>query len=172
MSQIPNFEEQVNDSAGQGWFTFWDVVAGKMKKISKTNIHNMLKNAGDFNPTISFGGASVGITYSEQNGRWNKIGDRYFFDIAITLSAKGTSTGTAKIEGFPVSNGPNVPVNVVFGRYINMGASITNIYGNIVTGSSEMTLRKPNGAGGLSTLDETDFTDTTRILCSFSFEIS
>lgn len=56
---------------------------------------------GEWTPTLEFGGASVGITYSVQAGLYTKIGRVVTVTGYIHLTSKGTSTGQAKIEGLP-----------------------------------------------------------------------
>jgi hypothetical protein len=56
---------------------------------------------GNFSPTINFGGASVGITYSVQTGLFCKVGQLCHFFCRITLTNKGSSTGVAGIGGWP-----------------------------------------------------------------------
>jgi hypothetical protein len=56
---------------------------------------------GSFTPTITFGGASTGITYGHNSGRYTKVGRAVFFYLSIFLSAKGSSTGNAAVAGLP-----------------------------------------------------------------------
>jgi hypothetical protein len=56
---------------------------------------------GTFTPGISFGGASVGMTYAAQNGIYTKIGNRVSFSEDVVLSNKGSSTGSARTTGLP-----------------------------------------------------------------------
>lgn len=56
---------------------------------------------GTFTPTISFGGGTTGITYTTQTGQFTRIGDQLFFTIVIVLSSKGSSTGSAYVDGLP-----------------------------------------------------------------------
>lgn len=56
---------------------------------------------GTFTPTLSFGGASTGITYAIQGGQFLRIGNLYFFQIQLALSNVGSATGTAVVEGIP-----------------------------------------------------------------------
>jgi hypothetical protein len=58
---------------------------------------------GTFTPVLTFGGASVGITYSTQSGTYVKIGNAVIYTVAIVLTNKGTSTGNANIIGLPVT---------------------------------------------------------------------
>jgi hypothetical protein len=60
---------------------------------------------GTFTPILAFGGNSVGITYSGNNGIYTKIGRNVYFSFGIALSNKGSSTGSATIGGFPYASG-------------------------------------------------------------------
>jgi hypothetical protein len=53
---------------------------------------------GTFTPTIEFGGASVGVTYSTQQGNYTIIGDRLIGSLRIILTSKGTSTGNLRLR--------------------------------------------------------------------------
>jgi len=61
---------------------------------------------GDFTVTMKFGTNDTGFTFTEQFGRYTKIGDIVHLFMTVTLSAKGTATGDAFIHGlpFPVHN--------------------------------------------------------------------
>lgn len=52
-------------------------------------------------PTMTFGGASVGVTYGQQVGYFQLEGRYMTVSWGLTLSSKGTSTGQAAIGGFP-----------------------------------------------------------------------
>lgn len=59
---------------------------------------------GTFTPNLLFGGSAVGMTYTNRLGFYTKIGNSVFFTINITLSAKGSSVGTATISGMPFTS--------------------------------------------------------------------
>jgi len=63
---------------------------------------------GSWTPAITFGNASVGITYSVQAGRYTKIGNRVIANGEIYLSSKGSSTSTARITGLPFTTDNDV----------------------------------------------------------------
>ena len=63
---------------------------------------------GTWTPTIEFGGASTGITYSTQSGAYTRIGNVVFLRILIVLSSKGTATGNTTITGLPFSHSGTV----------------------------------------------------------------
>jgi hypothetical protein len=56
---------------------------------------------GTWTMGISFGGASVGVTYGGSTGTYTKIGRQVTVNGYLLLSNKGSSTGTAKITGLP-----------------------------------------------------------------------
>jgi hypothetical protein len=56
---------------------------------------------GSWTPTLTFNGGSTGITYSTRTGKYVKIGRFVQAQFRITLSNKGSSTGSAKVEGLP-----------------------------------------------------------------------
>ena len=59
---------------------------------------------GSWTPGISFGGGTTGITYTGQSGGYIKIGGQVTVWGYLALSSKGSSTGAAKITGFPFTN--------------------------------------------------------------------
>lgn len=61
-------------------------------------------SSGTWTPVLQFGGASVGITYSAQIGSYLAIGKMVFVSINVTLTSKGTSTGSATITGLPFAS--------------------------------------------------------------------
>ena len=56
---------------------------------------------GTFTPSLTFGGASVGITYSTRTFEYVKIGRQVTISGELTLTSKGSSTGTAQLTGLP-----------------------------------------------------------------------
>ena len=56
---------------------------------------------GQWTPSITFGSGNTGLTHSEQLGQYRKIGKMVFCTVLVTLTAKGTSTGTMEINGLP-----------------------------------------------------------------------
>jgi len=56
-------------------------------------------------PTYTLGGATpVGMTYGTQLGHYVLRGRQVFLGLRLTLSAKGTSTGTLQLAGLPVND--------------------------------------------------------------------
>ena len=57
--------------------------------------------SGLWTPSLEFSGASVGIVYLTQIGRWSRVGKKVTLDVYILTSSKGSSTGPATISGLP-----------------------------------------------------------------------
>jgi hypothetical protein len=94
---------------------------------------------GTFTPTLLSDGAQVDRTYSVQFGRYTKIGNRVLFNIYITLSAKGTSTGSTQIGGLPFTSASDADAavsilngNVIYtgqlGALVPASQTVLNIY--------------------------------------------
>ena len=67
---------------------------------------------GSWTPDLEFGGAKVGITYSEQTGYYTKIGNRVSFEGKIILTSKGSSSGNAECAGLPFTVGAAIQANI------------------------------------------------------------
>lgn len=92
------------------------------------SIYNLMNSAQGsdiitFVPTITFGGAAVGVTYSTQTGTAFKLGRLLFFSLFVQLSNKGSSTGQLRINALPYTinagwtgnnGGPAYVTNVTF----------------------------------------------------------
>ena len=56
---------------------------------------------GSWTPDLHFGGHTTGITYSNVQGSYTKIGRVVTLNWTIELSSKGSATGDARIYGYP-----------------------------------------------------------------------
>lgn len=84
---------------------------------------------GTWVPTITFGGGSTGLTYSSQQGFYTKIGRQVLCTFDVRLSAKGTSTGNAVIQGWPFApTGPQSQSSTFY--YWNMTGIVGQITAN------------------------------------------
>jgi hypothetical protein len=62
---------------------------------------NFYTSEAAWTPVLSFGSASVGITYAVDVGVYTRIGNLVFVGASIQLTSKGSSTGAAQISGLP-----------------------------------------------------------------------
>jgi len=114
-----------------------------------------------FTPTLAFGGASTGITYSVNAGQYMQFGSVVFFNVVLTLSNKGSATGAATIGGFPVSNA-GLEENIAVGYFsdLTLSAGNTNVCLQM-TGSNNFPLLQVGSA--TTTLTDTAFANNTNI---------
>ena len=59
---------------------------------------------GTWTPSLLFGGAAVGMTYTTRTGTYTKIGNLVTIAVSIDINAIGSSTGSATITGLPFAS--------------------------------------------------------------------
>ena len=125
-----------------------------------------------FTPTITFGGGATGVTYSVQSGRYMKIANRIFFDLSVVLTAKGSSTGAAQIEGLPVAMVNTSNTSVACACQLNNLTSISgHLLAFIAPGSTVVSLSFL-GTGTATGMTQAHFTDTSVARVSGHYPIS
>jgi hypothetical protein len=117
-------------------------------------------------PAISFGGLSVGVTYTTQTGTYVVCGKLVVFAGYVLLSSKGVSVGSSKLTGLPVtsSSSANSPATftILFTNLSGFGVQTCGTITNSVTAADLV----DNNGGGTVTIDDTDFTNTTSMTFS------
>lgn len=128
------------------------------------------EDVGGFIPTLSFGGASVGITYNSNDATYIRVGDLVHIDGVINLSSKGSSVGAATISALPFASaagrGVINPIN-----YTNIAAALTGGGVSQVNNASTVIMLMVNIAGGNRPAVDTDFTNTTIINFSVTYRV-
>lgn len=115
---------------------------------------------GTFTPGVSFGGGTTDITYASQSAIYVKIGKFVYISGFMQLSAKGSSTGDARLTELPFTNGDGTFRNV--GIQLRSGmASITGASIGEVEGSASTVLLVQQAATGTVSLTEANFTDSS-----------
>ena len=126
---------------------------------------------GTFTPTLTFGGASVGITYNTTKtyGWYTKIGNVVNIQLYIYLSAKGTSTGDAVIGGLPVASAAGsdkyTPMSFL-GNRVSLANNHASFIGNSAT---TIALRETSLAGTLTTLTSGNFVDNSAFMVNITY---
>lgn len=123
---------------------------------------------GAWTPTLNFGGATTGITYTTQNGFWRRQGNRVDWSLEILLSNKGTATGGATITGLPYASIAATGAVAVQGGsalfYRGFAASVTGAPMARV-GGSIISLERP-AAGDSVGMSDAEFTNASRLRLS------
>jgi len=75
---------------------------------------------GTWTPELRFGESTAGITYASRRGRYTRIANVVYWNFEITLSSKGSASGTATIAGLPFSNVSGIDIYHAVGRAGNI----------------------------------------------------
>ena len=124
--------------------------------------------SGTWIPDLQFGEAKVGITYSTQEGYYQKVGDRVSCVFRIALTSKGTSTGAASIYGLPFKALSYVPVTV----YFNKITYANQLIAQTAAASTYIVFREVTEGGALTLINHTDFADDSELSGSVFYKIS
>ncbi len=122
---------------------------------------------GNWTPSISFGWASVGVTYSTQLGRYIKIGKLVRVAGFIDLLSKGSSTGTARIEGLPFRG--RYEAKTAVSLYLQ-NVTFADVPQGWINYLAVVALHEVTTAGTVTILTDADFSDTSRVAFSASYE--
>jgi hypothetical protein len=125
---------------------------------------------GTYTPSLTFGGAAVDMTFGARAGDYVRIGRLVMWTATITLTAKGSSTGAAKITGLPFAKGATAgvgnPVSVAY--YDTMTGLTSPLFGIVDNGATTVSLFD-GGAAAAASVDEGNFNDTTTIQVGGSY---
>ena len=120
-------------------------------------------------PALKFGGNNVGMTYSSQGGYYTKIGNLVTMTGRIVLTAKGTSTGSAVINGLPftVKDNTNATANAsLFPSKI----TFANVFvGYAYKNTTTILLQEVTEAGVVTNLSNANFADDSVLGFSVSY---
>lgn len=125
---------------------------------------------GTFTPAVTFGGAAVGVTYTRQIGTYRRVGNVVHFQLYITLSSKGSSTGALNVTGLPITSLNSTFVRPGFAAYIS-GAAVTitdQTFGILVENTSSLAMQQVVTGTGVS-LTDANMTNTTTIAVNGSY---
>jgi hypothetical protein len=115
---------------------------------------------GTWTPALKFGGNSVDMAYTLQEGWYTKVGRLVTVVARFLLSAKGSSTGNAQIQGLPFamrSDGWHPISSAEYGGMVS-----TNVFGLAGAGSATaFYLIKSNGSSETEVLTHGNFTDSS-----------
>jgi hypothetical protein len=127
---------------------------------------------GTWTPAVTFGGASVGVTYAQQVGTYTIIGDRCFGTGYITLSSKGSSVGAAKISGLPVAINAGLGASSPVSCYFDSITFADFFQAICDSGASTISLGEITNAGAISAITNSDFANNSQIIVSFQYKIA
>jgi hypothetical protein len=128
---------------------------------------------GTWTPTVTFGGASVGITYNTTftGATYTKIGNRVCISGFLLLTNKGSSTGGAAIANLPFTSesGNTRYLGVAIG-----GSAFTfanQFWASISPNATSIVLQESTEAGSASSLTNSDFSNGTELYFSATYSV-
>jgi len=122
---------------------------------------------GTWTPTITFGGAAVGVTYTTQSGTYTKIGNLVTVTYDLILSAKGSSTGAVRITNLPFTSKSGI-TQAVPQPFSTGIVTATSVGGYITTADTSIQLQN-SITNYSSALLDSNISATTRFAGSFSY---
>lgn len=122
-------------------------------------------------PTLTFGGNSVGITYSTRTGGAVRNGKVVNFRARVTLTSKGSSVGVAAVTGLPFPSLATQAQLVSWSPISGMSFPAQGAtHGVIPTGTaSRIDLYKVGASGNEVAAADTDFSNTSDFFLSGSY---
>jgi hypothetical protein len=120
-------------------------------------------STGTFTPTLTFGGASMGITYATQLGIYTQIGSVVFININISLSNKGFSSGIAQINGLPFTSSSDNQHSEMTSYIVNISppSLFTGSLFEVSQSSTSGNLLYQASSGSISIYQDTNLTNST-----------
>jgi hypothetical protein len=127
---------------------------------------------GVWTPALQLGGAAVGMTYaSTPVGRYTKIGRTVFATGTLTLSAKGSSTGSATIAGLPfTSANDGIPVAAIIGHASGMSAVSGAVIATVAANANRLALYG-SGNGSAAALAHSNVGNSTSLTFSVVYDV-
>lgn len=121
---------------------------------------------GLWTPALSFAGGETGMAYASRSASYTRSNGRVYFSINVTLSAKGSASGNARIT---------LPTTILAGRdfccsmFVSAVSASTGRVGYVGVmegGLGYIALRYLTEAGGQANMTEADFTNGSVIVIS------
>jgi hypothetical protein len=124
---------------------------------------------GTWTMGVSFGGASVGITYSDNSGTYTKIGRQVTVNGNLSLASKGSSTGSAFITGLPFTTSALASFRSAASLRLS-GVSFANAFqAPTNTNATSIALSEITEAGVDTLITDAEFCNTSNIIVSLTY---
>jgi hypothetical protein len=124
---------------------------------------------GTWTMGVSFGGASVGVTYNGNTGTYTKIGRQVTVSGYIALSNKGSSTGSARVTGLPFTSLSGDSNLTAVTLWYNNTTFVGQFQGLVRTGQNYIDLTAITELGVIASMSNTNFADNTEILLNVTY---
>jgi hypothetical protein len=123
---------------------------------------------GTWTMGISFGGASVGVTYGNNTGKYTKIGRQVTVTGYVNLTSKGSSTGNVEITGLPFAQTGSIQNYSAAASYM-VGVTFANQFTIIGLTGTTLAIYEISEAGPSSLITNADFNNDSEVLISYTY---
>lgn len=123
-------------------------------------------------PTLTFGGATTGVTYQTQVGRYTRVGNMVFATCYFVLTSKGTATGNVKITGLPTSsNTTSLFTGATVGYFANI-TSTGQVMGYMSPNDTGIILNQTTAVGANTALTDANFANNSAIIVTIAYPVT
>jgi hypothetical protein len=170
---LADFRSERFDSSTNKWYDLSDnAFVGTNSGASLAGREIPIYETGTWTPTLTFGGASASMTYSAQEGYYTRIGDTVFVSGVCTISAVGSSQGTARVASLPF-----ISRNMTSTSFTTSSVAAFDMTGLTSAVTALIEDNQPNailydgGATGSTAINHSNFTATSSIRFSATYQI-
>jgi hypothetical protein len=125
---------------------------------------------GTWTPTIEFGGASVGVSYSTNVGTYTKVGNLVKASCYVQMSSKGTSAGAARIQGLPFSVGSSANYTPAAVWLSNTSFADYPMF-RVNSGETYFEIEEITNAGVRSVLTHANYADNSAFMLGVTYNV-
>jgi hypothetical protein len=182
MKQLPQSGEfRISSGRAVAWGGFTSFYTDTVERVRITNngltfngdtaAANALDDyeEGTWTMGVAFGGASVGVTYSDNTGTYTKIGRQVTVNGRVTLTSKGSSSGAATITGLPFTIANNNANYSAVSLFLNNVTFANQFMGLGLINSTTIPIEEITEAGALSAITDADFSNNSQIILSLTY---
>ena len=124
---------------------------------------------GTWTMGVSFGGASVGVTYAANTGSYTKIGRQVTVNGYLQLSSKGSSTGGATITGLPFTVKPTDSFYSSVSIWMNVITFANQVQAYAEPNTTLIFLQEITEFGSVTSLNDADFANGSNLMISLTY---
>jgi hypothetical protein len=124
---------------------------------------------GTWTMGVSFGGASVGVTTSNNTGTYTKIGRQVTVNGLLQLTSKGSSTGTALLTGLPFTIPASVSNYAAATLWFNKVSFLGQFSSIGTVSTTRLELWDTSSLGVITALTNSNFANDSEIMVNFTY---
>lgn len=138
----------------------------------KQAVDELWKLEGEWTPVLGGTGGATGVTYALQHGRYVKVGRIVHVQARVTLSNRGSITGTVTLEGLPFAAGA-LYGGLAVPYFASMNTSLTWLAGLVEPSATRALMHYRSGvATSVSSLTGLDLGNSTDLIFAGTYEAS